>query len=132
MLLKWPLIGGLLLLVIVRWWARRSTPVRWTILALGWVGVAAQAASAAHQTWGQPADPAPLGSVFGEWVMLVLFGAVLLWFHRATRPDAPGQTQPQASAQSRPRQDQRPRRTGSTARKAGQALRSVLGEDRER
>lgn len=132
MILKWPLIGGMLLLLIVRWWARRSTPVRWTILAIGCLGLAAQAGAAAHQTWGNPADPAPLGSVLGDWVMLLLFGAVILWFQRNTRPDPARNAPPQPSAQSRTDAAPRPRRTGSTARRAGQALRTVLGEDRDR
>jgi peptidoglycan/LPS O-acetylase OafA/YrhL len=128
MILKGPLIGGLLLVLIMRWWARRSTPVRRGVLIVGWLVVAAQAVAATQQTWGHP--PEPTNVILGGWLILAVLGAVVLWLQRDTRPETTARGRSARSGTGGG--NQRTRRSGSAARSAGKALRNVLGEDRKR
>ena len=119
MLLKGPLIGALLLVVIARWWAKRSVRFRWGTLVVGWSIVAAQAVSAGRQTWGESSEPT--SGVLGAWVILAILGATMVWLQRDTRPRADG------GGEAR-----RPRPAGSSARGAGRAVRAAMGLDRKR
>lgn len=129
MLLKGPLIGALLLLVIARWWAKRSIRFRWGALVVGWLVVAAQAVSAGRQTWGQ--SPEPTSAILGAWVILAILGAAVFWLQRDTRPML-REDGSRGPARSRTGSDRRPRPAGSNARVAGRAVRNAMGLDRKR